>query len=101
MSATCSVFISTILQPSLKKTIDSVLPQGLAPGELEIIVVKDTGQIPEGAGRQDTECIRLITTKRVKLSAARNAGAALARNDYLAFMDDNDWFLPRGTATPA
>src|SRR5437588_13065345 len=73
--------------------IQSALAQSLPPDE--IIVVDD-------GSTDDTESIVSRFNGKVKLvrqhnlgpSAARNAGAALAQGDYVAFCDADDMCLP-------
>lgn len=74
--------------------IQSVRTQTIEP--LEIIVVDDCSR-PEA--RQQLEQFSGIATiislpRNVGLSAARNYGASKARGGLLAFLDDDDLFLP-------
>jgi GT2 family glycosyltransferase len=79
----------------------SLLPDALASvhaqrqRDFEIIVVDDgssdgTREYVMSLG----ETIRLVTQNRRGPGAARNAGAAIARGDYLAFLDSDDVWLP-------
>jgi glycosyltransferase involved in cell wall biosynthesis len=72
----------------------SVLDQELTQADFEVIVVNDSGKALEGAGWQNSPRVRVINTNRRERSFARNSGAAVARGDYLAFLDDDDWLLP-------
>lgn len=80
----------------LQRAIRSIAEQELAPGE--IIVVDDAGQ--EDATRAAMErwgfgSARVVANSHVKgVSGARNAGAALASGELLAFLDDDDEWLP-------
>jgi glycosyltransferase involved in cell wall biosynthesis len=63
--------------------------------DMEVIVVDDasTGPTEEVVRRfPGTRYVRLETRSRV--SAARNAGIAEADGDYVAFLDDDDLWLP-------
>jgi glycosyltransferase involved in cell wall biosynthesis len=93
-----SVVIPTCRRPALlARALASVRAQSLAPAE--IIVVDDGGDAaarPAGglAG------VRLVANARARgPSGARNCGAALARGTWLAFLDDDDEWLPPYLAT--
>ncbi len=76
------------------QAIESALAQTLAP--VEVIVVDDgstdeTAQVLAHYG----ERIRVVRQQNGGVAAARNAGAALAVGEYLAFLDADDTWLPR------
>src|SRR4051812_23989650 len=91
---TISVIITTFNRPNLVSTaIESVLNQ-TRPAD-EIIVIdegdpKHTRQVVEGF-----PSVRYFWKEDDGLSGARNAGLQLATGDYINFLDDDDWFLPR------
>lgn len=90
----CSVIIPTIGRASLARAVNSALEQPFAEAPVEIIVVNDSGKpLPEEAW-QASERVRLLQTERRERSFARNVGAAVARGNYLCFLDDDDWLLP-------
>lgn len=79
----------------LKYAIDSVHRQTLAP--LEIIVVDDasTDQTPALVAGIDDGRLRMIRCERQRgASHARNRGITVARGGMLAFLDDDDRWLP-------
>jgi hypothetical protein len=77
------------------EAIDSALNQ--RPGDVEVIVVDDA------SSDNTTEVVIRIYRDRVRLlplrersgtGAARNAGVALARGEFVAFLDSDDVWLP-------
>ncbi len=92
------VRVSTIIPAfnsarTLAQAIESALAQQFEGQEVIIVndgSTDDTASILAGYGDR----IRVIDRTRVGISAARNAGAAAARGDYLAFLDADDAWLP-------
>jgi glycosyltransferase involved in cell wall biosynthesis len=70
------------------------LSQSLDSGAHEVIVVNDSGRPLEPADWRASTAVRIIDTGRRERSVARNAGAAIARGQYLHFLDDDDVLLP-------
>lgn len=78
---------------TLARAIESVRAQTWPAHE--IIVVDDgsqdaTAEIAAGFG----ETVTLIRQANSGVSVARNAGAAAASGDWLAFLDADDWYAP-------
>ena len=102
-----SVIIPTFKRPdTLDRAIKSVLNQTYP--NVEVIVVDDND--PDTEGRHLTEekmtqfdnepRVRYIKHERNKNgSAARNTGAKAANGEYVAFLDDDDEYLPRKIET--
>ena len=80
----------------LPKCVRSILGQTYS--NLEIILVDDGS--PDGCGAICDEFaatdsrIRVIHKKNGGLSDARNAGIDIAKGDYFAFVDSDDWLEP-------
>jgi len=78
---------------TLARAIESVLAQSWPAHE--IIVVDDgstdaDAEVAAGFG----DAVRLLRQANSGVSVARNAGAAAATGDWLAFLDADDWYAP-------
>lgn len=82
--------------PYLRKCVDSFLTQDI--DDYEIILVDDGSpdESPEicdqYAGRYSN--IKVIHQENAGLSAARNAGLAIAKGDYIMYVDSDDYLQP-------
>lgn len=81
--------------------VDSILAQTYT--NLEIILVDDgspdrCGEICEEYAQLDAR-VKVIHKKNGGLSDARNAGLDLAKGEYIAFVDSDDYILPTFIAT--
>jgi glycosyltransferase involved in cell wall biosynthesis len=90
----CSYIIPTIGRETLDAAANSVFAQDFPQDAYEVIVVNDSGQPLQKRSWFEREEVCVIDTNRSERSFARNTGAAAARGDYLAFLDDDDWILP-------
>jgi glycosyltransferase involved in cell wall biosynthesis len=90
----CSVIIPTIGRTTLDRAILSVLNQDFSQDEFEVIVVNDSGNPLPDPKWQGSQNITMLNTNQRERSFARNSGAALAKGNYLGFLDDDDWLLP-------
>ena len=93
--------------PYLRKCVESALNQDLPPEEYELILVDDgstdgsgaiadsltPGPSPEGEGSNRCR-VRVIHQENQGLSAARNAGIAVAEGEYIQFLDSDDYLEP-------
>lgn len=94
---------------TLDGAVESVLVQKLCGGigsaagpaasPLEIIIVDDgstddTAAVADALSHRRPGLIRVVHQRNAGPSAARNAGIAAARGDYIAFLDADDEWLP-------
>ena len=84
-------------EPYLARCLDSILAQTWS--NLQVIVVDDgspdrAGEIADQYAEKDTRVTVLHQPNR-GVSAARNAGLAAARGDYITFVDSDDALQPQ------
>jgi glycosyltransferase involved in cell wall biosynthesis len=67
-----------------------------AAGDLEILLIHDrrSGEPPLATGREADPRVRCVVADVQGPAAARNAGLDRARGRYVAFLDDDDLWLP-------
>ena len=80
-------------QAYLDRCVASVLAQ--THEDLDVILVDDgspdkSGEICDGYAKADSR-VRVFHQRNQGLSAARNAGIAAARGEYIGFVDSDDW----------
>lgn len=102
-----SVVIPTYKRPdTLNRAIKSALNQ--THPLIEVIVVDDNDPDTEGRRLTEAKMAEFDNESRVRYiqhehnkngSAARNTGARTAKGEYVAFLDDDDEFLPRKIET--
>src|SRR5439155_25866474 len=89
----CSVIVPTYRRPSqLRECLAALAELDYPRGRFEVIVVADGGGVsPEALAETLGERVRatLLSGPRAGPAAARNAGAARARGELLAFTDDD------------
>jgi glycosyltransferase involved in cell wall biosynthesis len=81
----------------VSRAIESVLAQTYAPIECVVIDDGSTDETPDVLARHGAR-IRAIRQENGGLSAARNAGIAAARGEYVALLDADDWWAPEKIA---
>jgi len=91
-----SVIIPTVDRPALvQEAIASALAQ--THRDIEVIVVLNgaTPKTAEAAKRHGADArVRVVAMERGTLAAARNYGMSFARGEWMAFLDDDDVWLP-------
>lgn len=98
MSPLLSVIVPVYkVEPYLRKALDGLLAQTYS--KLEIICVDDGSPdacpaILDEYAAKDSR-ISVIHQRNQGLAAARNSGMELARGEYVAFMDSDDFILPQ------
>lgn len=80
----------------LPMCIDSILSQTLS--DLELILIDDgspdhCGTICDDYAAKDSR-VKVIHQKNSGVSAARNAGLAIAQGEYIGFVDPDDYIIP-------
>ncbi|HTQ08030.1 MAG TPA: glycosyltransferase [Polyangiaceae bacterium] len=78
----------------LGTAIESVLAQEPIGGRIELIVVDDASSDGSAEVVARYPAAKYLRSEARNVSAARNAGIAAARGDWLAFLDDDDAWLP-------
>jgi glycosyltransferase involved in cell wall biosynthesis len=91
-----TVVVPTHRRPQLlRRAVESVVAQDYA-GEVEIIVVFDACPVePPEVRLTERRTLRVIANTRSRgLAGARNTGILAAHHDLVAFLDDDDRWLP-------
>lgn len=94
---TVSVLISTYNRAGwLAEAIASVRAQTFQDWELIVVVDGSTDDTVERLQRlaSDEPCLRIVTQLHQGLSAGRNTGIRAARGELIAFLDDDDRWMP-------
>ena len=82
----------------LRQAIESVLAQEPCGAEVELIVVDDNSSDDTPAVVAAYPSVRYLRTKKGKASGSREVGIAQASGEWIAFLDDDDAWLPRKLA---
>jgi glycosyltransferase involved in cell wall biosynthesis len=95
-SSTVAVVIPTTGRDTLSRALNSVRTQTSAPAE--IVVVLDNPSALDRVQRMMLSGERLVVTRgHVGGALARNMGVDQANSEYVAFLDDDDWWEPEKT----
>ena len=82
----------------LPRCLDSLLRQGMEPGEWEVICVNDgspdnCGAILEEYEVKYPDIFKVITQENQGLGGARNTGTAVAQGEYVTYLDSDDYII--------
>lgn len=86
-------------EKTLGRCIDSILSQTYK--DFELLLLNDgstdsSGQICDMYADKDKR-IRVVHNEKIGVSDTRNQGIAIARGEYLQFVDSDDWITPNAT----
>lgn len=79
----------------LSEAIDSVLKQTFSDFELIIVDDGSTDNTAEVVSSYHDPRIHYHLQEKQERGAARNRGVALSQAEYITFLDDDDWYMPR------
>ena len=84
----------------LRECLDSVIRQTLK--EIEVICLNDgsTDKSKEILSEYSKDCrFKIINQENIGLGASRNKGMELAKGEYIAFLDADDWLVDNALET--
>jgi glycosyltransferase involved in cell wall biosynthesis len=92
----CSVIIPTLNRAHfLPRSVESVRGSDVSDAEVIVVDAGSTDETPRVVGQFDPP-VKYVRLEHAGPSQARNAGARIATGRYLAFLDDDDRWLPHG-----
>ena len=94
-----SVIVPTRDRPALLREALASIRAAARPALMFEILVCDNGADPESRAAAEEFGARYLKVGKNGAGAARNAGLAAATGDFVAFLDDDDVWLP-GNITP-
>src|SRR5688572_2983518 len=90
-----SVIIPTVGRPALANALASAQAQTMQPKEIIVVFDGPSEKQAEVQAIQDLPLIKVIMTDGgAGAAAARNIGMRSASGSYVAFLDDDDTWLP-------
>ena len=100
MSPSVSIIVPVYnAEKTLGRCVESILGQEFS--DLEVLLVDDgstdgSGALCDGFAQRDPR-VRVIHKENTGVSDTRNQGLALARGEYLQFLDSDDWITSDAT----
>ncbi len=77
------------------RALNSVLNQTVLPEEIIVVNDGSTDSSAQIVAQFDHSLIRLVSQSNQGVSAARNLGIAVAKHEWIAFLDADDEWLPK------
>src|ERR1700760_4836834 len=96
-----SVIIPAQNRPEmLREAVLSVVAQTYRSIEIIIVLAGATEEVTRVASDLSSQYgARLLSQPSLNAGAARNAGVAIARGEWVSFLDDDDLFVPEKIST--
>ena len=85
----------------LPRCLDSLLRQGMEPGDWEVICINDgspdnCAAILADYQQRHPDIFKVITQENLGVGEARNTGMRIARGEYIGFVDSDDFVADNG-----
>lgn len=94
LSPSVAVVIPTTGRASVFPAVRSVLGQSYQPEEVIVVIDSDPAQVPAGPLSAMSSLVRVIYSGGIGANGARMHAASEAKTDLIAFLDDDDVWLP-------
>jgi Glycosyl transferase family 2 len=92
----CTTIIPTVGRDTLAQTVHSALAQNLPLDYHEIVVVNNSGAPLPPADWQSHPQVRILDINKVPLDMSHNAGAVVAKGEWIKYLHDDDYLTPNG-----